>query len=141
MIILDTNVVSEILSEKPDHNVISWMDAQASETLFLTSITVAELLFGIAVMPQGRRKNSLSATIEGVLVMFSSRTLAFDSHAARKYAELAAMARSAGRGFPAPDAFIASIASLRGYAIATRDESPFEAVGLAVINPWTHHSA
>jgi predicted nucleic acid-binding protein len=105
--------------------------------LYLTSVTLAELLYGIAALPSGRRKDALAETLSGLLELFGDRVLAFDAEAARHYAELALAARAAGRGFPTPDGYIAAMAKARGFAVATRDVSPFLAAGLKVLNPWT----
>jgi predicted nucleic acid-binding protein len=99
MILLDTNVVSEAMTREPHPRVRAWLDAQAAETLFLSSITVAELLFGIGALPAGRRKHSLAAALDEVLDQFVGRILPFDTAAARHYADLAVKARAAGRGF------------------------------------------
>lgn len=136
MIVLDTNVVSEAMKAKPNPAVRAWLDEQVAETLYLSSITLAELLFGIAALPSGRRKDALSQALEGLMELFGNRVLGFDAGAARHYAELAVAARTAGKGFPAPDGYIAAIANARGFAVATRDVAPFQVVGLNVINPW-----
>lgn len=136
MIVLDTNVVSEAMKAQPNPAVRAWLDGQIAETLFLSSVTLAELLFGIAALPAGRRKIALGQILEGLLALFGDRVLAFDVDAARHYATLAAAARAAGKGFPTADGYIAAIATSRGFMVATRDVSPFEAAGLTVINPW-----
>ena len=138
MILLDTNIVSEAMKPQPDTSVRDWLDAQVAETLFLSSVTVAELLFGIGVLPDGKRKDNLTAALHGVMELFGSRILSFDTDAALRYAVLAVRARSAGKGFPTPDGYIAAIASARGFAVASRDTSAFQAAGLTVINPWTN---
>lgn len=136
MIVLDTNVVSEAMRAEPNPAVLAWLDDQAAETLYLTSVTLAELLFGISALPVGRRKGALTQTLDGLLALFGDRVLAFDTDAARHYAGLAVAARTAGRGFPTPDGYIAAIAAARGFAVATRDVAPFRAAGLNVIDPW-----
>jgi predicted nucleic acid-binding protein len=136
MIVLDTNVVSEAVKPGRNPAVQAWLDAQAAETLYLTSITIAELLFGLRIMPAGKRKNALAQTLNGLMKLFADRVLAFDANAARHFADLAGMAHDAGKGFPMPDAYIAAIAFAHGFTVATRDVSPFQAVGLTVINPW-----
>lgn len=136
MILLDTNVVSEAMKPEAHPRVRAWLDEQAAETLFLSSVTVAELLFGIGALPAGRRKSALAGVFEGVAALFEGRILGFDSAAARHYADIAVKARAAGKGFPLPDGYIAAIAASRGFAVATRDTSPFEAAGLQVIDPW-----
>jgi len=136
MILLDTNVVSEAI--KPDSHpcVRAWLDAQVAETLFLPSVTVAELLFGIGALPEGRRKTLLAARIDSLLDAFAGRILPFDTLAAQAYADLAVWARAAGKGFPTPDGSIAAIAAAHGFAVASRDTSAFRAAGLKVIDPW-----
>jgi predicted nucleic acid-binding protein len=137
MILLDTNVVSEAMKPEPAAAVRGWLDAQTAETLYLSSVTVAELMFGIGALPAGRRKERLNALLDGVLDLFVSRILPFDTGAARRYAELAVRARAAGRGFPTPDGYIAAIAASHDFAVASRDTSAFKAAGLTVIDPWT----
>jgi predicted nucleic acid-binding protein len=136
MIVLDTNVISEAMKPQPEGAVLRWLDEQAAETLYLSSVTIAELLFGIGALADGRRKHGLAATLEGLLGLFEGRVLPFDLEAARHYADLAVAARSAGKGFPTPDGYIAAIAASRGFAVATRDVSAFAAAGVRVIAPW-----
>jgi toxin FitB len=136
MILLDTNVISEAMKPAPERAVRDWLDAQTAETLFLSSVTIAELSFGIAALPKGRRKDNLTAALAGLLALFATRILPFDTAAAQRYGELAAKARIAGRGFPTPDGYIAAIAATQGFIVATRDASAFAAAGLKVINPW-----
>ena len=94
------------------------------------------MLFGIAGLPEDRRGNSLTRTLDGLLDLFGDRVLPFDIDAARHYAALAVAARTAGLGFPTPDGYIAAIAASRGFIVASRDTSPYEAGGLRVIIPW-----
>jgi toxin FitB len=136
MILLDTNVLSEAMRPEPNPAVRGWLDAQAAETLFLSSVTVAEILFGVGALPAGKRKDSLTALFDGMLDLFGSRILPFDADAARHYADTTVKARAAGRGFPTPDGYIAAIAAAHGFAVASRDTSAFDAAGLQVIDPW-----
>lgn len=136
MIVLDTNVVSEAMKPEPDATVRAWLNEQAAETLYLSSVTLAELRFGIAVLPTGKRKSALTHSVDGLFGLFEGRVLPFDVNAAQHYADLAATARKSGRGFPTPDGYIAAIAASRGFIVASRDTSPYEAGGLQVINPW-----
>jgi hypothetical protein len=136
VIILDTNLVSEAMKPEPDPRVRDWLDAQAHETLYLTSVTLAELLFGIGALPAGRRQRGLKLAVDGLVGLFEGRILSFDADAARCYADLAVKARQAGKGFPTPHGYIAAIARSHGFSVATRDISAFDAAGLAVINPW-----
>jgi toxin FitB len=137
MILLDTNVVSEAMKPEPNPAVRNWLDEQAAETLYLSSVTIAELMFGIGTLPKGRRKDKLAAALDGVLELFTDRILPFDIGAARRYADLAVKARAAGKGFPTPDGYIAATAASREFAVASRDTSAFIAAGLTVIDPWT----
>ena len=136
MVVLDTNVISEAMKPEPHAAVRAWLNQQAAETLYLSSVTVAELLLGIAAFPAGRRKELLSLALDGALEMFGDRILPFDLDAARHYAELALTARSLGRGFPTPDGYIAAIAASWRFIVASRDTAAFEAAKVQVINPW-----
>lgn len=136
MILLDTNVISEAMKPAPDDTVRAWLDEQAAETLYLSSVTIAELLYGIGALPTGKRQDRLTEALDGLMELFADRVLPFDIAAARRYADLAVKARAAGKGFPTPDGYIAAIAASRGFAVATRDTSAFDAAGVAVINPW-----
>lgn len=136
MILLDTNVISEAMKPQPHRGVRDWLDAQAAETLYLSSVTLAELMFGVGALPNGKRKDNLAAAVEGVLELFAARILPFDTEAARRYGDLAVKARTAGKGFPTPDGYIAAIAAAHGFAVASRDPSAFKAAGLTVIDPW-----
>lgn len=138
MILLDTNVVSEPLKPSGDMTVLAWIDEQIIETLYLSTISLAELRFGIAVLPDGKRRDMLHVSLEQrVLPLFAGRILSFDEPASLSYASLRACARSVGQAIAPADGYIAAIAASRGFTVATRDTSPFEAAGLAVINPWT----
>jgi predicted nucleic acid-binding protein len=136
MIVLDTNVVSEAMKPEPHPSVRAWLNDQAAETLYLSSVTLAELLFGIGALPAGKRKEMLAHALEGLMGLFRDRVLPFDSDAARRYAELAVTAKTGGRGFPTPDGYIAAIAVSRGFIVASRDTAPYKAAGVSVINPW-----
>ena len=137
MILIDTNVVSEPWKLAPDTRVLDWLDAQAIETLFLSAITIAELRFGVAAMPEGKRRTVLHDRLEGeVLPLFSGRILTFDLDASKAYATLMSEARASGKAIGTADGYIAATALARGFSVATRDVSPFEAAGLSIINPW-----
>lgn len=137
MILLDTNVVSEPLRHKPEPRVVEWLDRQAVDTLYLSAISVAELRAGVASLPQGKRRAGLDADLEQrVLPLFAGRILPFDESCTHAYAALIAHARAAGLGIAAADGYIAAIAAANGFAVATRDTSPFEAADVPVINPW-----
>jgi len=137
MILVDTNVVSETLRPAPNPGVIRWLDAQAANTLYLSTITLLELLIGIEFMPAGRRRSGLQIGLNDVIEsLFSSRILPFDIPAARQCAVLIGEARKRGVSISRPDGQIAAIAAVNGFAVATRDATPFQAVGLNAINPW-----
>ena len=136
MIVLDTNVISEAMKPQANPAVRTWLNEQVAETLYLTSVTLAEILFGIAMLPVGRCRESLTHALDGLLALFGDRVLPFDTDAARHHAALAVAARNAGRGFPTPDGYIAAIAASRGFIVASRDTSPYAAGGVRVVNPW-----
>ncbi|MFS8047253.1 type II toxin-antitoxin system VapC family toxin [Rhizobium sp. BR 314] len=137
MIVLDTNVISELWKIEPDSNVLAWIDAQMVETLYLSTITIAELRFGLASMPDGKRRTIYQDRLEReVLPAFTGRILSLDLGASKAYAQLMARAKQTGRAIGKADGYIAATAGSRGLMVATRDTSPFEAAGLNVINPW-----
>lgn len=137
MILLDTNVVSAPLRAAPESRVIEWIDAQPLETLFLSAVTVAELRAGVALLPGGKRRSGLQENLEKrVLPLFAGRILPFDITCTQAYAALMAKARDAGLAIATADGYIAAIALTHGLAVATRDTRPFEAAGVAVVNPW-----
>jgi len=137
MILLDTNVISEPWKPDPDTAVLTWLDAQAIETLYISAISIAELRFGIASMPSGKRQTIIHDRLEGeVLPIFDGRILPFDVDTARFYAELMARSRTSGKAIGRADGYIAATAAENHLAVATRDTCPFEAAGLRVINPW-----
>ncbi|MDN7911641.1 type II toxin-antitoxin system VapC family toxin [Burkholderia cepacia] len=137
MILVDTNVISEPLRREPNAAVIEWLDAQNVETLFLAAISLAEIRLGVAVLPEGRRREWLHQSIEQrVLPLFRGRILPFDDAASKAYASLRARARAAGVAIAPSDGFIACTAEANGLIVATRDVTPFEAMGIRVIDPW-----
>jgi predicted nucleic acid-binding protein len=137
MILVDTNVISEPWKPAPEPRVLKWIDAQAIETLYLSAVTIAELRFGIAAMPEGKRRATLDDRLErDVLPLFEGRILPFDLEASRAYADIMTRAKAAGQAVGKADAYIAATAASHGLAVATRDTSPFEAAGLTIVNPW-----
>ena len=137
MILLDTNVISEPWKREPDTSVLAWIDAQAIETLYLSTITVAEIRFGAAAMPAGKRRKTLHDRFaHDVLPLFEGRILSFDLDASEAYGDLMAQAKAAGKAIGKADGYIAAVAAAQGFAVATRDEGPFRAAGVQVINPW-----
>ena len=142
MILLDTNVVSEVMRPTPDARVIAWMDAHPQETLYLSAINVAELRSGVALLPAGKRRMALHEDLEErTLPMFAGRVLPFDMACTSIYAQFLAKFRACGTPVETTDACIAAIAFANGFAVATRDTLPFQAAGLKVINPWQTHIA
>ena len=137
MILLDTNVISETMRATPEPRVIAWLDAQIADTLYLSAVSLAELLLGVAVLPDGKRKAHLaSEPTARAAALFGSRVLSFDAAAAAAYAEVVSRARSSGRAIGVADGQIAAIATAHGLIVATRDVAPFEAAGVPVVNPW-----
>ena len=137
MILLDTNVVSEPLKLTGDVGVLTWIDAQAIETLYLSTISLAELRFGIAALPPGKRRDTLHTSLEQrILPLFVGRILPFDAAASQTYAVLLTRARTQGKAIAPADGYIAATATSHGLIVATRNTGPFEAAGLTVINPW-----
>jgi len=136
MIVLDTNVLSEPLKTRPDLKVLAWLDAQAAETLYLSTISYAELRFGVLKMPDGKRRNDLAAQIDRALELFKDRILEFNVKAAEQLAQIGARCMKMGKPATAPDAYIAAIAAAHGFSVATRNVDHFKHTGVLVINPW-----
>jgi toxin FitB len=137
MILLDTNVVSEPMRRNPDRRVQDWLDAQAIETLSLSTISLSELLLGIENLPAGKRRTALAAALgEQIVSLFDDRIIPFDVAAAQAYAKIVVRVRRQGQPISVADGQIAAIAEARNLTVASRDEAPFRAAGLAVVNPW-----
>lgn len=139
MTILDTNVISEIMQPEPSPRVIGWWSNQdaSGELFFTTTINVAEILYGIALLAKGKRHDKLLAEAEAMFAEdFAGRILPFDEQAARAFAEVAAGRRSRGRPIAEFDAQIAAIARSRRAALATRNTADFEGCGVHLVNPW-----
>lgn len=138
MIILDTNVISELLRPAPEPKVEHWLSAQDGLNVYLTSISEAELRYGLAIMGNGKRRAALIDAVDRILREdFAGRILPFDSDAAQSYATIAAARRAAGRPIAQADCQIASIAHTRGATVATRNTPDFEGCEIDLINPWT----
>ncbi|MGA8907218.1 MAG: type II toxin-antitoxin system VapC family toxin [Acidobacteriaceae bacterium] len=137
MIVLDTNVISELMRPQPEPAVLNWVAMQPRATLYTTSINRAEILFGIEALPEGRRRAALA---DAAAAMFdedlAGRVLPFDAAAASRYAQIVVSRRLAGTPIEAFDALIAAAAFVAGAAVATRDVGGFEGCGLTLINPW-----
>ena len=137
MTLVDTNVISEPLRASPERRVVEWLDRQPLETLYLSVVTIAELRFGVARLPVGKRRNDLRDRFETqVLPAFAGRILSFELAATEAYADLMTRAQRAGLAIGLADGYIAAIAAINGMAVATRDTLLFEAAGVAVIDPW-----
>jgi toxin FitB len=137
MIVLDTNVLSEPMRADGNPAVANWLDRQIVETLYLTTVNLAELLLGIELMPLGMRRSRLEERLGEIIDVFGERRmLAFDTRAARLFAVLVARARAAGHAIAVADGQIAAIAAVHGFSVATRDTAPFIAAGVPVIDPW-----
>ena len=138
MIVLDTNVLSELMKEEPVPAVISWFEKLVPDVLFTTAITEAEVLYGIELLPADKRKNKLRIAAKQVFDEdFAERVLAFDNRAARAYAQIVAKRRALGRPISQSDAQIAAIVQINSASLATRDVHGFDDCGIQVVNPWT----
>jgi predicted nucleic acid-binding protein len=137
MIVLETNVISEVIRVQPDQSVASWLSMQPALSLFITTITQAELLYGIELLPEGKRRRELSNAVRAILSdEFRGRVLPFDSLAAEAYAAITARRRARGKPISAFDAQIAAIAQSRGAQVATRNVDDFEDCGVQIVDPW-----
>ncbi len=135
--VLDTNVVSELMRAAPESAVLNWLDAQPSSELWLTAVVAAELMFGVARLPEGGRKQQLAHNVAAMLEQdFAGQVLAYDLAAASIYAELVAQRERTGRPIAMADAQIAAICLAHGASLVTRNEKDFDGLGLMVINPW-----
>ncbi len=138
MILIDTNVLSELLRPAPSQAVVDWMVRQTPSSLYIATLTLAEVLAGLAFLPDGKRKSNLTLAFNSnIRPRFESRIVAFDERAAEHYAVIEAAMRKSGRAISAFDCQIAAIAAAHGLSVATRDVQPFRDAGVDVINPWT----
>ena len=137
MFVLDTNVASELMRPAPASTVAAWIAERDAEDLFLTAVSEAELLYGVAIIPAGRRRTMLETSMTQWLNLgFVKRILSFDSAAAHAYAEIAADRRRAGRPIGEVDCQIAAISRSRGAVLVTRNMRDFEGSGVDVVDPW-----
>ena len=137
MVVIDTNIVSELMRAEPSAEVLAWMDDRPPRELFVTAVTEAEVRTGIALLPEGRRRRGLAEACERAFgSLFAGRVLPFDSEAARAYAEIVAARRVLGRPVSQADGQIAAIARSRGMAVATRNIRDFRDTGVDVFDPW-----
>jgi toxin FitB len=139
MIILDTNVLAELMRPRPSPRVLAWVARQSPTELFTTTITEAEVFYGIELLSKGKRREGLLGAAEAIFTEdLAGRVFGFESDAARAFAEIAAHRRALGRPITHADAQIAAIAQVRGAKLATRNLADFEDCGLNVINPWNN---
>jgi predicted nucleic acid-binding protein len=139
MIILDTNVVSELMKSAPDPGVLRWVAERPANTLYTTSVTLAEVLYGIMLLPSGKRRAALETAAEAMFDEdFGGRVLPFGGEAARVCARIGAQRRLAGRPISLFDAQIAAIASAARAPVATRNVGDYQGCGIKVLNPWDH---
>jgi predicted nucleic acid-binding protein len=137
MVVLNTNVVSELMKAPPRPSVKLWLAAQLRPNVYISAITEAELRLGVSLLPDGRRRDALAVDMEAMITEeFAGRVLAFDSPAAKAFAAIVTDRRRSGRPIAIPDAQIAAIARSRGASVATRNVGDFEGCGVPVINPW-----
>ena len=137
MIVLDTNVISELARRVPDPGVLSWLDSLEVSEVATTAVTAAELRYGVARLPDGHRKRELTVMIRGIVTEdFQGRVLPFDERASACYADIVAGREKIGRPIGVADAQIAAICRDLGAALATRNISDFEETGIELINPW-----
>ncbi len=140
MIVLDTNVLSELMREAASPKVIAWAGSEVSTSIFTTCITEAEIFYGLAILPKGKRRTAIELAAAGVFADFDGRVLPFDSDAARAYADVAAGRRRRGRPISTADAQIAAIVRSRSGRLATRNADDFEGCGIELVDPWVYDS-
>ncbi len=137
MIILDTNIISEIMRPAAEERVMAWLRKQPLKLLATTAVTVAEIRYGLGRLPEGQRRRNLEERFRSFLTRgFYDRIMAFDAAAAEAYSLIVVARERAGRPIDAFDAMIAAIARMNGASVATRDVSGFEGCGVDIINPW-----
>jgi toxin FitB len=137
MIILDTNVLSELMKSQPDQLVLQWIGQYKATSLFITTLTQAEILYGLELLPEGKRRTALKKAAQSMFeIDFAQRILPFDSYAAQEFAVIAAKRRTIGRPISQIDAQIAAIAHCHHATLATRNVVDFEQCGISIINPW-----
>lgn len=137
MIVLDTNVLSELIRPQPEPKVVAWLRSKARSLLFTTAISRGEMLLGVLVLPDGKRKRRLLQEVQAIFASdMAGRVLPYDGDAADAHAEFAVMRRAQGRPVDTADAMIAGIARSRGASLATRNVRDFEDCGVSLINPW-----
>jgi predicted nucleic acid-binding protein len=137
MVIVDTNVVAEVMRTSPAPAVVGWFNAQDSASLFLTAITVGEIRYGLRIMPEGQRRQTIEQGFNRIIATaFAGRILAFDEHAAVHYGEVMGRRKELGRPLSVPDGQIAALARLHSFAVATRNVRDFLDCGIELVNPF-----
>ena len=137
MIIVDTNVISELMRPLPSPAVVAWLSSQTPDDVFTTAITVAEVLYGVELLPKSKRREALLQQVAATFSEdFSGRILFFDEQAARMFASIAVSRRTLGRPIGILDAQIVAISKVHGATLATRNTDDFEGCGVRLINPW-----
>ncbi len=140
MIVLDTNVVSELMRPEPAAAVVDWVDRQPAADVYLTAITVAELLYGVARFPEGRRKTDIAERVEAIMSEdFEHRVVAFDEAAAAHYADIVVRRERAGRPISTADAQIAATCRSHSAVLATHNVDDFADTSVSIIDPWVSH--
>ena len=137
MIVLDTNVVSELMRPTPAVNVVAWVHQQPAAQMCTTSVTLAEVRYGIARLPAGRRRDLLRATADDVFRAFADQVLAFDAVSATHYADIVVEREHCGSPISGFDAQIAAVCRTHHASLATRNTDDFDRLGLDLIDPWT----
>lgn len=137
MIVADTNVVSELMRPEPAASVVAWVRGQPARELHTTAVTVAEVLYGIERLPDGRRKDLLARTAREVFDAFADRVLPFDAAAAERYGQILAVREASGTPMSGFDAQIAAICASRSAELATRNTTDFTGIGIDLADPWT----
>ncbi|MGH9510841.1 MAG: type II toxin-antitoxin system VapC family toxin [Terriglobales bacterium] len=137
MIILDTNVLSALMQQAPDRNVVAWLDRQARTSIWTTSVTILEVRFGLQILDGGKRRSRLMQAFEGLLDKIDHRVAAFDAAAAQQAGDIMAVRRKQGRPGDLRDTMIAGIVLAQHATLATRNTGHFEDVSVPLVNPWT----
>jgi hypothetical protein len=137
MILLDTNVISEVMKVAPSANVLKWLNDQSSSAVHVSAVTVGEIEYGLRILPDGRRRLQLKEKFEQFIALaFAHRVLGYDEAAARLYGEIMGLRKESGRPMSVPDGQIAAIARSRGLSVATRNTRNFEECGVDLLNPF-----
>ncbi len=137
MIVLDTNVISELFRPNPNSGVIDWLESQFADVVFTTAVTRGELFYGLNIMPEGGRRQTLLSGVQRIFeVRFAGRVLPYDEASADAFAQIAAQRRAQGRSSSQSNQMIAGIVRSRGATLATRNSKDFEDCGIALIDPW-----